>query len=588
MSIQYILSIQVSPSGIRKFWMQWFLGNSLGWGLGISIPILVCEIFSDHSEISYQAYSLVAFLSCGIWVGLAQWIALRQIMPISSRWAWYIALSPLVSFLLAIPLIKFSFIPIIFIYPIIISLGQWQILRKFLSCYKWINTGYIAIIIGGITGVYTWTVCNTWMNLSISTLFGSLLGGLIYSLISAQSLLKLTKKKQPVEQPQKRSLLESPPNSNNGNSRIIFLFIYLIIFGVGILILPSPIVAFKNSNYFSSFGLIAYFIFYQYLSTLVHEIGHWLFGLLNGFDLYCIGVDRWILVRTSKGFKLFKSHSIFAGGFVMNTAKNLDSLDKKLFIMIMGGPLASFLLFCIGLIPLLFRDLVSSNLVVWTITFFSFLNLYYAICNILPVKIGQLTTDGRRMLDLIQNNRNSRRFKAFHSISVVLRQGVRPKDLNPILINQVLAIPEKSSDHVSGLLIAYSVALDKNKFDQAGNFLDQALALISYHPELFRGTLLLEAAYFESHIRQRAEIARQWFEQIQEKIFVDPVSLLRSESALLLCEGDNATALTKAEEGLLIIQSYQSMSGSAKAEADRLQALITSCTTSCEDLFLCG
>jgi hypothetical protein len=138
----------------------------------------------------------------------------------------------------------------------------------------------------------------------------------------------------------------------------------------------------------------------------------------------------------------------------------------------------------------------------------------------------------------------------------------------------VVAIPEKSQDHISGLLSAYYVELDKGEFEQAGNYLDQALDLNLYCPELFRGSLLLEGAYFESHIRHRVALARQWFEQIQDTALIEPYALLRAEAALLLAEGNNDAALIKAEQGLASVRCNQFMVGSVIAESEWLQALL--------------
>jgi hypothetical protein len=114
--------------------------------------------------------------------------------------------------------------------------------------------------------------------------------------------------------------------------------------------------------------------------------------------------------------------------------------------------------------------------------------------------------------------------------------------------------------------------LEKGKL--IGDYLDQAIAINTYYPDLFRGSLFLEAAYFEAHIRGHAELARQWFNKIQDTALLDPAALLRAEAAVLLAEGDQAGARVKAEQGIIWTQRDRFMVGSAIAENEMLQSLL--------------
>jgi hypothetical protein len=114
--------------------------------------------------------------------------------------------------------------------------------------------------------------------------------------------------------------------------------------------------------------------------------------------------------------------------------------------------------------------------------------------------------------------------------------------------------------------------LEKGKL--IGDYLDQAIAINTYYPDLFRGSLFLEAAYFEAHIRGHAELARQWFNKIQDTALLDPAALLRAEAAVLLAEGDQAGARVKAEQGIIWTQRDRFMVGNAIAENEMLQSLL--------------
>jgi hypothetical protein len=76
----------------QTFWMQWIQANCLGLSTGFTFPILLADLISAQS---YANFLQAAALTFGTWVGLAQWIVLRQFFAISAWWVGVVALSPL-------------------------------------------------------------------------------------------------------------------------------------------------------------------------------------------------------------------------------------------------------------------------------------------------------------------------------------------------------------------------------------------------------------------------------------------------------------------------------------------------------------
>jgi Peptidase family M50 len=568
----------------RGFWLQWIFGNSFGYGVGLGIPIIVAELLSAKKD------GLTAsVLSFSISVGFAQWLILRQAIPVSTKWILNTFASSILCCLFLI--IAFQIFPpisllFLLVYPLLSSLFQWNILRKmFRPSWAWVLHSFTATFLGEFTGLiagftHSWLVPHH--QTGVPTLIGGLVGGFVYGLFTVPGLSRLMSKIYTPPDAKKHFGVDVPPDSNIWLIEVIsMLFFGILVWGWILLFQAlslSPWAA--NEARPLWFGTIYPFIFivslfvYLQISILIHELGHFIFAVFNGFDLNCFAVGKWVIVKRGQRLKLCRTDSKIAGGFVQPSPKSLNALNKRLFMMILGGPVASLLLFIVGVIPLLFPGLASNHEIVRLIAFVSILNFYLAVLNFLPLKIGHVKTDGGRMLDLNQNNPAGQRLAAMYGFEASIRQGIRLRDIDPLIIDRAVAIPEKSMDHVSGLLMAYSVALDQRNFEQAGNYLDQALDMNLYYPELFRGALLLEGAYFEAHIRRRVDIARQWFDQIKEKSLVEPYSLLRAEAALLFAEGDTATAQVKAEQGIAIVQRDQFMIGSALAENEWLLALL--------------
>ena len=566
----------------RTFWVRWILCNCLAYSLGVGIPIILADIQSAPNYGSYMSFAVV-FLE--LWVGVSQWLVLRQKFAIPAKWVWLSFVGSVFSmqpyFLVANQFSPSNAIFFLGLYPIFISLSQWHILRQRLQpAWSWVVESCFGLLSGGLLGFLLGTYLNTWWNTTfgLSALVGGLACGLVYSLITGFALRHIAQRKYIFSQPPEASKYDNPPNHQTWVDTVITLLPLLVIMGGWWWLLP-PIPSSGLPSIVEPFIFLGIFYLYQYFAIFIHELGHYLFAWANGSKLYRFAIGRFILFRTDQGLQLRRCRRQMAGGFVEPIPTSLHQLDRQLFLMIMGGPAASFLLFCLGTLPLLSPYLISNFSIIWCLTFVSAISLHMAILNTIPIKIGYFSTDGRRMLDLEKKNIPGQRFLADYQFNASLRQGIRPKDIDPDLKTQVLAMPENSMDHISGLIIAYYLTLDQGQIQQAGDYLDQALKINAHYPELFRASLLLEGAYYEAHIRQHPDTARQWLDQIQETILIAPSTLLRAEAAIHLAAGDKTSAQTKAEESLAILQKPQFLPGFTVFEQDRLQVLLQDLAT---------
>lgn len=576
------------PTVDKQFRTRWILGNALAYSVGIGLPILFADLSLAYD---YVLYATTAFLTASVWVGVAQWLILRQQFPISPQWMFNVAIAPLVSSVLPLTLLStspFALLLLFITYPLTHAVLQWQLLRQ---CFQpatgqkikgwtvkgWIFTSAIATLLGSSTAI-TFGIVGAdaflFLPLGIIAIISGLFYGLLYGVITGRSLRQLTKQNY-VAQPNQTGL-DVPPDAKSWQITLLPTVGLVAIAIAWIAIIPPLPVAAIESLPAWLFPLTVFGILfaYTYLAILIHELGHLLFALTRGFELKAFSVHRWILACQGKHWQIFKTQKRYAGGFILPIPKSLRHFSyPALMAMISGGPIASFLLFGIGTIPLFF-PVWMNNIFVWLIVACSSISLHTAIFNALPLKLGYLRTDGRRLLDLAQNNPAGQRFAALYGVNASSKQGIRPGDLDPTFVEQAVALPENSSDHVAGLLIAYAHTLDRGELEKAGHYLDQALDLQLYFPELFRGSLLLEGTFFEAHIRHRAEAARQWFDKITETALIPPYALHRAEAALLLAEGNRTAAREKAQQGLESVLRDRFMKGDAIAEEERLSALL--------------
>ncbi len=560
----------------KYFSLQWILVNSLGAGVGIGLPILIGDRLSDAP---YGLMVGIIGALLGFWLGLVQWWFLRKSLPLPSKWILVTGFSA-IGTIFAVSLLVQIAVPLVFLlfilYPLSVSLSQWFILRSVIRpSWGWSIVSSIAMFMGGIIGLILGIIAHK-MDLSpgITATIGGFSYGLVYGFISHFSLKRLVQK-EPIAQPQKTGL-DLPPDQSSWviwSFQILSGLSLLLLIGLWIKLFPMP-----NSLRLGSPNLVLFgiaMLMYSPLSILMHELGHLFFAQSQQFDLQAIAVRRMVWIRQIQGFKLQRARRTFAGGFVLSVPQTFGRMNQRLFMMILGGPVGSLIFAIVGMLPWFLQSWIGKSPLAWGMGLLSIISLHMAILNALPLKVGYLRTDGRLMLDLFQNNRQGQRFNGMYTYNASLYQGIRPRDVDPALLDRLLALPEKSSNHVLALLTAYQVELDRGAIPQAANYLDEALAMHLYIPELFRANLLLEGAYFEAMIRDRADIARDWFNQIQEMVMTSRISLLRAEAAVCFAEGQSSIALTKAQEGLTLAEETDRfIVGHTIAEVDRLQEII--------------
>jgi hypothetical protein len=573
-------SRSLPPQSKKYSLLQWLFANSIGAGIGIGLPMLIADRLPAPS---YSLVGAVIAALLGLWLGLVQWLVLRQTLLLPGQWVLATGLSAVLAIVasgsLALAATPLALL-LLLTYPLSISFTQWRILRSMIQpSWGWSVVSTIAIFVGGLVGLIIGIIAHE-MKLSpgIVATIGGLSYGFIYGLITHFSLKSLTQKATIA--PPKQGL-DRPPDSASWHYwglQVISGISLFLLAGLWMLIFPWPTNATLSSIIRTTpmailmAGLIVFV--YPYFAILVHELGHLGFALSQQFDFRALAVNRVILTVQKNGLQLGRARRPFAGGFLLSVPRSAESLNKRVFMMILGGPVGSLILAVMGMLPWLLRPWFGISLTAWCMGLLSVISLHMAILNAIPMKVGYLSTDGRRMVDLIQNNRAGQRFAAAYAYNASSRQGMRPRDIDPSVLDRLLAIPDKSSEHISALLIAYQVELDRGCIPQAANYLDEALSMHLYVPEMFRAGLLLEGAYFEAMIRDRADMARQWLNQIQETIMTSQIALRRAEAAVCLVEGDAVTALAKAQEGLTLAHDERLMPGMAVAEAEWLNAII--------------
>ncbi|WP_039781161.1 hypothetical protein [Acaryochloris sp. CCMEE 5410] len=300
----------------------------MAYSLGLGIPIILADL---QSAPNYDSYIGQAVMFMGLWVGIPQWLVLRRKLTISAQWIWFSFAGYIISVLLLLwvaRLLPSSDAAVrLCLFPLIISLGQWHVLRQRLQpAWSWVPASCFALFAGGCLGIllggYLYLGHNAF---GISALAGGLTCGLVYSLITAVALRYITQQKYTSPKSSKpASKQDTPPDHKTWVDTVITLLPLLVIIGGWLWLLP-PIPSSGLPYIVEAFIFLGIFYLYQYFAIFIHELGHYLFAWANGSELYRFAIGRLILFRTDQGLSNYVSA-------VNSLQEALLSLSRHLYI----------------------------------------------------------------------------------------------------------------------------------------------------------------------------------------------------------------------------------------------------------------
>jgi len=99
--------------------------------------------------------------------------------------------------------------------------------------------------------------------------------------------------------------------------------------------------------------------------------------------------------------------------------------------------------------------------------------------------------------------------------------------------------------------MAYFWAIDRQKIDQAGAYLDRAYVSAGKINRLLM-PFLVEAAFFEARFRGNVQLALELLQRANLRQFVEEADLLRATAAIECAQGQPAKAAQTAQEALRV------------------------------------
>ncbi len=230
-----------------------------------------------------------------------------------------------------------------------------------------------------------------------------------------------------------------------------------------------------------------------FIITFFHELGHLIFGKINGFTL--ISFNVWFLKWSKrKGKTVFDF--VWLGeeaGSTEMVANSTENLEKCYSRMTFGGLFFTAVLMLVGVVPFFLKDLPMLLFVFWAM--FLPIGSYVFFGNALPMENYGVPNDGAVLHGLKKNTDDSKVTVSLLKIQSELYNGKTPANVDESLYFDLPQLPEDDLNFILLLNARYYYYLDKADYENAKKTSDRALMLLDYLPKSVINSVKADALY---------------------------------------------------------------------------------------------
>ncbi len=277
----------------------------------------------------------------------------------------------------------------------------------------------------------------------------------------------------------------------------IFNFIFTIGVTVASIFLIISMANDRRGSY-EVFPILCFFLIGAIIAgtvtTLLHELGHVIFGKANGFYILSFSVLFFSWVK-EKGENVFHfTLPLDEAGSVEFVSKTTDSIEKRYKWTTAGGLIFTAISLAIGVIPFIIVDKIPFvAFVIWSM--FLPVGLYCFFENAIPMVSGGLPNDGGTLYQLRKNTDSMKVVVSLLKIQSEMYDGKTPAEIDESLYFDLPQLIEDDLNFTLLLNARYNYYLDKEDYVNAKKTMDRLLTLTDYMPSGYLSVVKADALY---------------------------------------------------------------------------------------------
>ncbi len=316
------------------------------------------------------------------------------------------------------------------------------------------------------------------------------------------------------------------------------------------------------------------------VNILVHELGHTLTGIAQGFKfrLLTVGPFMWEKEQDRLQFKWNTNLNTF-GGLALCLPQHKKNLVKKFLRYIAGGPLASlgFGILMLGIYFLAGFHQTQTHLAVFVFTSFvgwsGAFSWVLFISTIIPMRAGGFYSDGARMLNLMKGGAIAKQDIVLLTTIAQSSTTTRPRDLDIDALEEAIALEPDSrfATYLHGYL--HYAYMDQGVLEKAAYHLDQYWEGVHEIPAGYQAVVFLDKAYFEATYKKDAEQAQYFLDQAKIGAAIPKNHVFRARASVALVQKHYEEAANWARQAVAELNKDMEK-GSVEAKKEWSEAIL--------------
>lgn len=300
---------------------------------------------------------------------------------------------------------------------------------------------------------------------------------------------------------------------------------------------------------FTLAGLFAGLSLAVFVQVVVHEAGHFMFGLLSGYQFNSFRVFSFMWIKEDDKIRFRRLSIAGTGGQCLMIPPDMTDGKIPVILYNLGGPLMNMIA---GTVFLGLYFVCSDIPFLAAILFlFSVIGFAFAIVNGVPMRAGGLDNDGYNAFSLTRNIEAMRSFWVQMKVNEQISKGIRPKDMP----DEWFVVPPdeamKNSMVAVMAVFACNRLIDAGRFEEAEKLMAHMLEIDSGITGIHYNLIVCDRIYIELITGNRKDILDGMLDKEQKKFWKrmkNFPSVLRTEYAYALLYEKNVEKSNKVRE----------------------------------------
>lgn len=242
-----------------------------------------------------------------------------------------------------------------------------------------------------------------------------------------------------------------------------------------------------------------------FLSIILHEVGHLVFGLLTGYRFQFIRFFTFALSKEEGGLRLRRFGVQGTGGQCLMIPREGGRSPFVLYFL--GGGIFNIATSLLGLWAMISIPGIIGRYLFLFLGFYAILGIGLGSTNLIPLVVNGIPNDGYNVRLLIQDHRRVNAFFDIQHLTQAMFRGVRPKDMDTEGLEKYDVLEEDDLFRITTVSFQVLHLIDTGELEEALERVESIHHGIWKAPESYRLDIQQSELFLQSYYRRDREKA---------------------------------------------------------------------------------